>query len=278
MKPRHAALAVSLVAVLAFVTYAATQDKPGAAKPGAAKPSASPAAAPAAGAAASSAATEEDTPKILYTLGVLMGQQVRVLNLSAPELEHVKRGLADAASGKKPEYDLQTYGPKLQGFGQARMKAAADAEKARGAAFLDSAAKEPGATQTPSGLVYKELTAGTGAQPAASDTVRVHYRGTLTDGTEFDSSIARGQPAEFPLRGVIPCWTEGVGRMKVGGKAKLVCPSSIAYGEQGHPPAIPGGATLVFEVELLGIVAPPSPAAAAPAAPTAPAASPAKPH
>lgn len=265
MKPRHAALAVSLVAVVAFVAYAATQDP---AKPAAgAKPAASPSVA--APAAAASGLSDEDTPKVLYALGVLMGQQVRVLNLTGPELEHVKRGLADAANGKKPEIDMQTYGPKLQQFGASRMKAAADAEKARGVAFLDAAAKEPGATQTPSGLVYKELTAGTGGQPTASDTVKVHYRGTLTDGTEFDSSIARGQPAEFPLRGVIPCWTEGVAKMKVGGKARLVCPSSIAYGEQGHPPAIPGGATLVFEVELLEIKA--APAAAAPApAPAAP--------
>jgi FKBP-type peptidyl-prolyl cis-trans isomerase FkpA len=106
--------------------------------------------------------------------------------------------------------------------------------------------------RTPSGLIIKTIRPGTGASPAATDTVRVHYRGTLVDGKEFDSSIKRGQPAEFPLNGVIPCWTEGVQRMKVGEKARLVCPASIAYGERGRP-GIPGGATLVFEVELLGI-------------------------
>jgi FKBP-type peptidyl-prolyl cis-trans isomerase FkpA len=89
--------------------------------------------------------------------------------------------------------------------------------------------------------------------PAADDTVKVNYRGTLIDGTEFDSSYKRNEPASFPLKGVIPCWTNGVAQMKVGGKAKLVCPSDSAYGDQGHPPAIPGGATLVFEVELLEI-------------------------
>ena len=107
---------------------------------------------------------------------------------------------------------------------------------------------------TASGLVYESLKDGTGVSPKASDTVRVHYRGTFPDsGKEFDSSIARGQPLEFPLSGVIPCWTEGVQKMKVGGKAKLICPPSIAYGARGAGGVIPPNATLHFEVELLGI-------------------------
>ena len=119
---------------------------------------------------------------------------------------------------------------------------------------LKAAAAEAGAVTTPTGLVYRSLKDGTGASPTAADSVKVHYRGTLTDGTEFDSSIKRGQPAEFPLGRVIKCWTEGVQRMKVGGKAKLTCPSAIAYGERGTPGGpIPPNATLVFEVELLGI-------------------------
>lgn len=121
-------------------------------------------------------------------------------------------------------------------------------------AFLDKAAAEPGAVRTPSGLVYRELQPGTGPSPAATDVVRVNYRGTLTDGTEFDSSYKRNEPAEFPLNRVIPCWTEGVQKMKVGGKSKLVCPANIAYADAGSPPVIPGGATLVFEIELLAIV------------------------
>jgi FKBP-type peptidyl-prolyl cis-trans isomerase FkpA len=104
----------------------------------------------------------------------------------------------------------------------------------------------------PSGLVYRELVAGTGPSPRATDMVRVHYRGTFPDGREFDSSYSRNEPAEFPLNGVIPCWTEGVQKMKVGGKASLTCPASIAYGERGRP-GIPGGATLLFDVELLAI-------------------------
>jgi FKBP-type peptidyl-prolyl cis-trans isomerase FkpA len=119
-------------------------------------------------------------------------------------------------------------------------------------AFLDQAAAEPGAVKTASGLVYRVITAGSGASPKATDTVKVHYRGTLTNGKEFDSSYGHA-PAEFPLNRVIPCWTEGVQLMKVGGKSRLVCPSNIAYGDAGAPPDIPGGATLVFEIELLGI-------------------------
>ncbi|MDE2400244.1 MAG: FKBP-type peptidyl-prolyl cis-trans isomerase [Burkholderiales bacterium] len=115
------------------------------------------------------------------------------------------------------------------------------------------AAKEKGAVVTPSGLVYLSLKEGTGASPVATDMVKVHYRGTLPDGKEFDSSYKRNEPANFPLNRVIPCWTEGLQRMKVGGKAKLTCPPSIAYGERGAGDAIPPNATLHFEVELLGI-------------------------
>lgn len=117
-----------------------------------------------------------------------------------------------------------------------------------------TAAKEKGAVVLPSGLVFQSLKEGTGRTPSATDTVRVHYRGVLADGKEFDSSIARGQPAEFPLNRVIPCWTEGVQRIKVGGKAKLTCPPGIAYGARGAAGGqIPPNATLQFEVELLGI-------------------------
>ena len=119
---------------------------------------------------------------------------------------------------------------------------------------LKAAAAEAGAVVTDSGLVFRSLKEGSGASPKETDVVRVHYRGTLPDGKEFDSSIARGQPAEFPLNRVIKCWTEGVQKMKVGGKAKLTCPANVAYGERGTPGGpIPPNATLVFEVELLAV-------------------------
>ena len=120
-------------------------------------------------------------------------------------------------------------------------------------AVAAAAAKEAGAVVTASGLVYRSLKDGTGASPAATDKVKVHYRGTFPDGKEFDSSYKRNEAIEFPLNGVIKCWTEGVQRMKVGGKAKLTCPAAIAYGERGAGGVIPPNATLLFEVELLAI-------------------------
>ncbi len=142
---------------------------------------------------------------------------------------------------------------KVNAFASARASAGSDKEKTAGHEYAEKAAKEEGATKLPSGLVYKTLTPGNGASPAATDKVKVNYEGRLTNGTVFDSSYKRGQPAEFGLNQVIKCWTEAVQKMKVGEKARLVCPSDIAYGDHGHPPTIPGGATLVFEVELLGI-------------------------
>jgi FKBP-type peptidyl-prolyl cis-trans isomerase FkpA len=149
--------------------------------------------------------------------------------------------------------DVNEWGPKFQALEQTRAARVAEKQKAASNAFLAKAAAEPGAIKTESGLIYKNIQPGTGATPNASDSVKVNYRGTLIDGTEFDSSYKRNQPAQFPLSGVIRCWTEGVQKMKVGGKARLVCPSDIAYGDNGHPPVIPGGATLIFEIELLEI-------------------------
>jgi FKBP-type peptidyl-prolyl cis-trans isomerase FkpA len=119
--------------------------------------------------------------------------------------------------------------------------------------FAQVAAKEPGARVTATGLVFRSLQDGQGASPVATDKVKVHYRGTFPDGKEFDSSFKRNQPIDFPLNAVIPCWTEGVQLMKVGGKAKLTCPPAIAYGARGAGGVIPPNATLQFEVELIAI-------------------------
>jgi FKBP-type peptidyl-prolyl cis-trans isomerase FkpA len=133
------------------------------------------------------------------------------------------------------------------------LSAAAFSAHAQAPDAAAAAAKEAGAVVKPSGLVYRELTAGKGANPAATDTVKVHYKGTFPDGKEFDSSYKRNEPTSFPLNRVIPCWTEGVQLMKVGGKAKLTCPAAIAYGARGASGVIPPNATLHFEIELLAI-------------------------
>jgi FKBP-type peptidyl-prolyl cis-trans isomerase FkpA len=195
-----------------------------------------------------------DDQKTVYALGLLMQRSVQQFDLTPAELEIVKRALSDAAAGK-PAIELSEWGPRVQPFAGARGERVTAREKVASAAYLDKAAAGTGAVRTESGIVYTEMTAGAGQSPTSSDTVKVHYRGTLANGTEFDSSYARNEPAQFPLGGVIKCWTEGVQRMKVGGKARLVCPSDLAYGDGGNQ-AIPGGAALVFEIELLEIVAP----------------------
>jgi len=191
---------------------------------------------------------------MFYALGLAISQNLNTFNLTEAELEMVKSGMSDGVLHKTPKADLQTYGPKLQELQRTRMTAIAAEEKKAGQAFLDKAAAEKGATKTPSGLIIKTLKPGTGASPKATDKVKVHYHGTLTDGTVFDSSVQRGEPVTFPLNGVIKCWTEGVQLMKVGEKSRLVCPADLAYGERGAPGRIKPGATLVFDVELLDIV------------------------
>ena len=199
----------------------------------------------------SNPALNTDDEKIIYSIGQSIFMSLSQFDLSPAELEIALRGVRDAAAGK-PAVELSTWGPKIGPFAQARNGRIAERQKAASSAYLAKAAAEAGATKTESGLIYKELKAGTGESPKATDTVKVNYRGTLVDGTEFDSSYKRNEPAQFPLNGVIRCWTEGLQKMKTGGKSILVCPSDLAYGDQGRP-SIPGGATLIFEIELLEI-------------------------
>lgn len=201
--------------------------------------------------AASDPVTEEQ--RTLYALGIAISQSLANFALTESELEQVKAGITDGVLKRPRKVDLQAYGPKLQQLQQSRAAAVAENEKKAGTAFLTKAAAEAGATKTESGIVIKSIKAGTGATPKATDTVKVHYHGTLIDGTVFDSSVVRGEPATFGLDQVIKCWTEGVQHIKVGGKSRLVCPPALAYGDRGAPPQIRPGATLVFEVELLEI-------------------------
>jgi FKBP-type peptidyl-prolyl cis-trans isomerase FkpA len=200
---------------------------------------------------AGAAEPQTDEQKALYALGVAMSQNLSSFNLTDAELEFVKAGLADGAKGKTPpDYDPKPHFAKLTEMQQTRV-----------AVVLDKAAAEKGAKRTASGLVITTIKEGTGASPKATDTVKVHYHGTLPNGKVFDSSRQRGEPAEFELGGVIKCWTEGVQTMKVGGKSKLTCPSDTAYGDRPPPGSgIPAGSPLIFEVELLDIQKPAAPA------------------
>jgi FKBP-type peptidyl-prolyl cis-trans isomerase FkpA len=212
-----------------------------------------------------------DEQKTFYALGYNTGDRMSVFTMSPEEQAMAVKGMADALAGQKAPFDgIQGFFPKISELARTRMQAKSAAESAKGKEFAEKAAQEQGAEKTASGLVYKELAAGSGESPSATDQVKVHYKGTLTNGTEFDSSYSRNEPATFPLNGVIPCWTEGVQKMKVGGKARLVCPSNIAYGDRGSPPKIPGGSTLVFEIELLDVVKKAEQPKAEPAAAPAP--------
>ena len=205
---------------------------------------------------ARAAEPQTDDQKALYALGVAMSQNLSSLSLTDAELEFVKAGLADGAKGKTPaNYDPQPYFAKLTEMQKTRSAAASKV-------VLDKAATEKGAKRTASGLVITTVKEGTGPAPKATDTVKVHYQGTLPNGKVFDSSRQHGgEPAEFQLDGVIKCWTEGVQTMKVGGKSKLTCPSDLAYGAQPPPGSgIPANSPLIFEVELLEIEKPAAPA------------------
>jgi FKBP-type peptidyl-prolyl cis-trans isomerase FkpA len=208
---------------------------------GKAKPSAAQPAAPA------SAQLQTEEEKALYSLGYQFGKSLAVFGLSPAELEAVKRGVGEAATGAQSAVDLAQYSAKVQALARSRQTQANEQ-------FLEKAAQEKGAQKLPSGIIYIEQQPGSGPSPKSTDTVAVHYRGTLMTGEVFDSSYKRNQVAEFPLNGVISCWTEGLQKMKVGAKAKLVCPAAKAYGERPPPGSkIPPNSVLQFEVELVGI-------------------------
>ena len=196
--------------------------------------------------------------KVSYGLGLGMAKQFKQSGIEVdPQL--LAKGLADGLADGKPlmseeeiQEALQTYQKELVGKLTAKRAAEGEKNKSEGDKFLAANSKKEGVKTTKSGLQYKVLKEGTGRSPKPSDTVKAHYKGTLIDGTEFDSSYKRGEPTEFPVDGVIKGWTEALQLMKVGSKWQLFIPSALAYGEQGSR-AIPPNSTLVFEVELLGI-------------------------
>ena len=199
-----------------------------------------------------------DAPKpaehnTLYAVGLTAAHQLSVFNLTPAELEVVKQGFADGVSGKTPEVELRDYNDRIQELARARRKAQGAKMAPENEQFLARAALEKGAVVTPTGLIFFPVKEGSGASPGPNDRVWVRYRGTLVNGKEIDSSDKNGKPAEFRLNGVISCWSEGLQKMKPGGRAQLVCPAKLAYGQTGKGYDILPDAALVFQVELVAV-------------------------
>jgi len=194
--------------------------------------------------------TDED--KTFHAIGLVVAKNLEIFQLTPDEFERVVDGIR-AARAEKPAVKVEEFQGKIGDLARARMAGNAGKRKEADSKAVAALAADPKAQKEASGLIYIPVAEGKGPSPKPTDKVKVNYAGTLLDGKEFDSSYKRGQPVSFALNGVIPCWTEGVQKMKVGGKSKLICPSTIAYGDDGRPPVIPGGATLVFEIELLSI-------------------------
>ena len=194
-----------------------------------------------------------DEEQLLYFWGTTFGQQLEAVGISDPkEIGWIQQGLADAAARKSPEFGEETPSL-LNNLLVRRSQQAAKVEAAEARAYVQRMAREKGAILTDDGLVFLELRAGTGAQPTRTSRVRVEYTGTLRNGRVFDSSRDRGVPLETPLDRVIPCWTQALPLMKVGGEARITCPPELAYGERTTG-RIPGGSALTFEVELLEVL------------------------
>ena len=244
---RRLSLAVCL-ALIGFGSVVRGEDPPAAAAPPAEVPAAAPAAAP-----ATPAPELKDTrQKASYALGVGIARNLKQNRLDGVDTDLLIRGLRDMLGGQKlglTEEELNTA--VVSYFRELNDKVGVENRK-QGEEFLAANKAKPDVQTTKSGLQYKVLTKGTGPTPKATDSVKTHYKGTLIDGKEFDSSIARGEPAVFPVKGVIPGWTEALQLMKVGDKWQLFVPSELAYGAEGNR-AIPPNSTLIFEIELLGI-------------------------
>jgi FKBP-type peptidyl-prolyl cis-trans isomerase FkpA len=218
-----------------------------------------PAAAPKSATAAKGAPAESDQDKTLYALGVLLSHNLDTFQLSEAEFAHVKEGINDGFHHKPAAASAEASLPQIQALQRSRVMVVSAHEKELGQAYLDKAASAPGATKTSTGLLYIPVSPGSGPTPARTDRVTVNYEGRLIDGTVFDSSAQHGQAATLLVSNIIPCWTEALQLMKVGGKSRIICPAGLAYGDRGAPPKIKPGASLEFDIELVAIV-PPAPA------------------
>jgi FKBP-type peptidyl-prolyl cis-trans isomerase len=203
--------------------------------------------------ASAALAVADEHDEALYSLGALMGEQLQELELSDAERERVVSGFRDSLGGSDLEVNPEEHMDALNAFVMERRSQGLERSRADQQAFIEQFVAEEGGTLTESGLAYRIIDEGDEQRPAASDTVEVHYEGRLINGEVFDSSRQRGDTAVFPLDRVIPGWTEGLQLIGRGGRIELVIPSDLAYGDRGSPPAIPGGATLVFDVELIDI-------------------------
>ena len=192
--------------------------------------------------------------KISYALGLGIGQQLKSMNIEDFSIEDFSKSISDVMSGKEPAISSREAQAMLNEYFQKKEKEQAQTAIAEGKGYLEENAKRDGVTQTKSGLQYEVITEGTGKSPKATDTVRCHYEGRLLDGTVFDSSYNRGEPADFGLNQVIPGWTEGVQLMKEGAKFRFHIPYLLAYGERGAGAQIPPYSTLVFDVELIKVL------------------------
>jgi len=211
---------------------------------------------PAGDASSQSGDLMNDEQQTLYALGAALANNLREIELSAEDKRFVRQGFEDAVSGAPARVDVASFVPRIQALREQRLAATIAARRENGAAFLEQAAAQPKAVKTASGLVFRELTPGAGRQSGEHDVVTVHYEGALHDGTVIDSSLKRGKPVEFRVNGVIACWKEALLMMRAGGKSRIVCPPDLAYGDGGSPPAVPPGAALTFEIELLEIAKP----------------------
>ena len=203
--------------------------------------------------AADTPVTEHD--KTLYVVGLQASHQLSVFHLTPAELKVVQQGIADGVTGSRVELEVGAYNDRVLELARTRTKQQADKMAPLYREFMLRATKEPGAVKTDSGLIYTPMVEGSGFAPELHDTVKVDYRGTLPDGQEFASSLKRGMPAELRLDMAIPCWKEGLQKIKGGGKVKLVCPAATAYGEAGLAGVIPPNSPLAFEVELMDVKA-----------------------